>query len=367
MKIKALFLTAMFLVAGNCVVFSKDLKWHSADSLPLLGKAVDDASTTYRYQRLPDSLKHIVKRPALYGLGHHNTGLAVRFATDSPVLAVEWTSRFENLMEHMPPVGTRGLDVYLMLPDSSWTFLNSCRPELGKKTSRANVISNMDPGMREYMIYLSLYDGVDTLNIGIDSAYSLTKPRVDVLAAPKQPIVVYGTSLVHGGCVNRPGMTHVNQLGRRLNREVINLGFGGNGQLDPEIAEIMAAVPDPALFVLDFVPNCTDEQIDTLMEPFVDIIRAAHPDVPILFVENLEYTHLKFDNVTRDAVNRHNALLHKHYDILKQRYDNLYMMPSHGVTGLDGECTVDGVHLTDLGAQRFADALEVVIRPLLPQ
>lgn len=365
MRIRTLFV-ALLLTAGSNALFSQTLKWHSSDSLPLLGKAVDDASTGYRFQRLPDSLKQIVKRPALFGLGHHNTGMAVRFATDSPTLGIEWTSRFESLMEHMTPTGSRGLDVYVMEPDSSWTFFNSCRPQIGKKTSRVTLMSNMEPKMREYMVYLSLYDGVDTLNIGIDSAYTLTKPKVDVLARPSEPIIVYGTSLVHGGCVNRPGMTHVNQLGRRLNREVINLGFGGNGQLDLEIAEIMAAVPDPALYVLDFVPNCSDEQIDTLMEPFVDILRRAHPDVPILFVENLEYTHLKFDRVVRDAVQRHNALLHKHYDILCQRYDNLHMMPSHGVTGLDGECTVDAIHLTDLGATRFADALEPVIRSLLP-
>ena len=37
-------------------------------------------------------------------------------------------------------------------------------------------------------------------------------------------------------------MAHSNILARRLNREVINLGFSGNGQLDLEIADVIAAV-----------------------------------------------------------------------------------------------------------------------------
>jgi hypothetical protein len=36
-------------------------------------------------------------------------------------------------------------------------------------------------------------------------------------------------------------MAHSNILARRLNREVINLGFSGNGQLDLEIARVIAA------------------------------------------------------------------------------------------------------------------------------
>ena len=343
---------------------ARGIRWHSADSLPLLGKAVDDASTASRFQRLPDSLEHKVKRPPLFGLGRHSAGMAIRFTSDSPEIHARWKSRFNSIMNHMTPTGSRGLDLYVMLPDSTWTFAQTARPDLSSHTTETCVVSNMPSGQREYMLYLSLYDAVDSLFIGVPEEYSLTAPAVNHPKA-ESPIVYYGTSLVHGGCVNRPGMAHTNILRRRLDRDVINLGFGGNGQLDLEIAEVIAGVKDPSLVILDFVPNCSSGQIDTLMIPFVDIIRTAHPDVPILFIECLQHPRSRFDNQMRAATERHNAMMRRRYDDLTARYTGLHYLPTEGLLGDDNEHTVDALHLTDMGALRFADALEPVIRSIL--
>src|SRR5256885_13140974 len=45
--------------------------------------------------------------------------------------------------------------------------------------------------------------------------------------------VFYGTSITQGGCASRPGMVHTAILGRRFDVPVVNLGFSGNGTLDP--------------------------------------------------------------------------------------------------------------------------------------
>ena len=340
------------------------VKWHSSDSLPLLGKCVDDASTSERFQRLPDSLEHKVKRPALYGLGRHSTGMAIRFASDAPDIYVKWKSRFKGDMNIMTPTAVRGLDLYMMMPDSSWTFAQSCRPDLASDRTEVLALGNMDAEPREYMLYLSLYDGVQDLWIGADSAYNVTRPHI-ALPEVNNPIVYYGTSLVHGGCVNRAGMSHSNQLRRRLNRDVINLGFGGNGQLDLEIADIIAATKSPSLIILDFVPNCSTGQIDTLMIPFTDIVRAAHPDVPILFIECLDHPRNQFDLSARQLDDEHNAMMRRRFEDLTKKYKDIYYLPSKDLVGTDYESTVDGVHLTDYGATLFADSLEPVLRSIL--
>ena len=157
-------------------------------------------------------------------------------------------------------------------------------------------------------------------------------------------------------------MAHSNILARRLNREVINLGFSGNGQLDLEIADVIAAVPDPGLIVLDCVPNVNVEQIDTLLVPFFEIIRKAHPDVPVLFVEDPHFPHLKFDKEAHRQVYTLNALWKKHFDRLAAKYDNLHYLPADHIIGTDGEATVDGLHFTDLGFTRYANLLEPLIR-----
>lgn len=356
-------LISLSILLSTVVGSHAGIVWHSTDSMPLLGKCVDDASTSVRFQRLPDSLEQKVKRPALYGLGRHSAGMAVRFASDAPAIHLKWKSIFKSGMDIMTPTAVRGLDLYMLQPDSTWTFVNTGRPDLYNHVTQATVIDNMDSGMREYMVYLSLYDGVDSLYVGVDSLYHVTRPHI-ALPEVEKPVVYYGTSLVHGGCVQRPAMCHTNQLRRRLQRDVINLGFGGNGQLDLEIADVIAATPDPGLIVLDFVPNCSSGQIDTLMIPFVDIVRAAHPDVPILFIECLNHPRSQFDTYMRDATARHNAMMRRRYEDLTAKYDNLHYLPADGLIQ-GNEHTVDALHLTDYGATMFADSLEPIFRSLL--
>lgn len=362
---KKLLFSLLALVATTSASAAIPTVWHDADTLPLIGKGIDPNSTARRYQRLPDSLKTKVKRDAVYYLGTNSSGMAIRFSSNSPTIKARWKSLHKVLMNHMTPTGTRGLDLYTLMPDSTWTFVNTARPDLNNHTTETTIIGNMDSEMRDYMLYLSLYDGVDSLFIGVDSGYVLTAPITDKLVGKEKPVVLYGTSIMQGGCANRPGMCHTNILQRRLGREFFNFGFSGNGQLDLEIADVLAAVPDPAMYVLDFVPNCSDEQIDTLMIPFVEIIEKAHPGIPILFVEDPNFPHKRFDKRIRHEVDFRNGLMKGKYEILAARYPNLYYLPATDILGHDNEATVDALHFTDLGFTRFANLMEPILRAIL--
>ncbi|MDE6240397.1 MAG: hydrolase, partial [Muribaculaceae bacterium] len=193
-KIISSLIIAVAVLSANA---AGQIKWHSADSLPLIGKAVDDASTSNRYQRIPDSLLHTVRNGALAGLGRNSAGMALRFAAKTGRVDVKWHSPFKTLMNHQTPTGSRGLDLYTLMPDGTWTFVNSARPNVNSHDSQANVISNMTPVMREYLLYLPLYDGVDSLYIGLDEDALLLQPS-DVFHADK-PIIMYGTSILQGG------------------------------------------------------------------------------------------------------------------------------------------------------------------------
>lgn len=357
-------IVSFLLSAAAVIAASADIKWHGVDSLPLFGKCIDDTSTSMRFQRLPDSLEHKVKRADLFMLGKHSAGMAIRFSSDAPAIYARWKSVFGRSMNHMTPTGTRGLDLYVMQPDSTWTFVQSARPDMNNKTTETLIIGNMDPVMREYMLYLSLYDGTDSLSIGVDSSSQLLKP-MSGLPCKENPILYYGTSITQGGCANRPGMAHTNILQRRLNREVVNLGFSGNGQLDIEIADIIAAVHDPALVILDFVPNVTYEQVDTLLIPFVETIKAAHPNVPVLIIEDPDHPTKRFDrNVEQKCASRR-VLLKEKFDELASRFSEMYYLPAEGLLGFDNEHTVDGLHFTDIGFIRYATSLQPTITKIL--
>ena len=105
----------------------------------------------------------------------------------------------------------------------------------------------------------------------------------------KKPAVFYGTSILQGGCAARPGMAYPSIIGRMLDWPTINLGFSGNGKTEPEVAKLLAEL-DPAVYVLDSLPNLDVAETRERIEPFVKTIRAAHPTTPIVLVENVTYT-----------------------------------------------------------------------------
>jgi hypothetical protein len=261
----------------------------------------------------------------------------------------------------MTPTGTKGLDLY-SLEDGKWIFVNSGRPN--GKTNNAMIISNMESKDREYMLYLPLYDGITSLEIGIDSLSYIAQPQVD-LPVREKPVVCYGTSILQGGHASRPGMAHTNILSRWFNREFINLGFSGQGILDYEIAELMADV-DASAYIFDFVPNATVQQMNEKAEKFYSIVRTRHPNTPILFVEDPIFTHTRYDQRIAKEVKDKNETIGRVFEALKAKGEkNIYFLSSKDMIGQDGEATVDGIHFTDLGFMRYAELLYPMLKDLI--
>ena len=348
---------AMAILSGSAS--AQNVVYTDASVFPLYGKVSEQ--TNERYERLPSSLEGVSREPVWY-LGRHSAGLFIRFRSNSTSIHARWESTFNNTMTHMTDTGTKGLDLYALV-DGEWRHVCSAQPQ-GKKSERC-IIANMDPVEREYMLYLSLYDGVKSLEIGVDEGSMLDLPAVDRPSREK-PVVMYGTSILQGGCANRPGMAHTNIIGRRLDREVINLGFSGNALLDMEIAELMASVEDPGLYVLDYVPNASAQAIDEVGEQFFRIIRDAHPEVPVIFVEDVIFPHTLFDNAIREEVTRKNQAQKRLFDKLTAAGEkNIYYIGAEGMIGDDGEATVDGIHFTDLGAMRYVEHILPIVRKSL--
>jgi lysophospholipase L1-like esterase len=200
------------------------------------------------------------------------------------------------------------------------------------------------------------------VELGLPAGASL-EPAPDRYAASK-PIVFYGTSIVHGGAASRPGMGHPAIIGRMLDRPFINLGFGGNGRSEPEMARLLAEL-DPAVFVLDSLPNLTAAEVNERVGPFVEILREKHPATPVVLVENVNYASSGFLESTRSRVETSNGALRRIFDTrIKAGDRNLHYVPSWQLLGGDGEDTVDGTHPSDLGFQRMARGIGAVVGDL---
>jgi len=332
------------------------LTWHNVQDWGVEGKGWDE--TERYFDRLPAKAKSMVRGP-VWGLSRHSSGMCVRFETDATSISAKWTLLSKGLaMNHMPATGVSGLDLYAQDEQGRWRWVAIGRPV--RQEMKARLVAGLRPGRRAYMLYLPLYNGTNSLEIGVSpkAAFQGLPPRT-------KPIVFYGTSIMQGGCASRPGMVHSAILGRRLDRATLNLGFSGNGRMDAELATLMAEL-DASAYVLDALPNMQATEVAQRADPFVHTLRNARPATPIVLVEDRTYQHAWLVPSARKRNDTSRAALRKAYDrLVAAGVKGLHYVEGEHLFGDDGEASVDGSHATDLGFMRQADALEPILRKLL--
>ena len=336
--------------------------WFDVQNLDVEGKGWTDTESFY--DRLPQKAKGVV-RPPVWSLSKHSAGIAVRFVTDATTIKARWTLTSASLaMNHMAATGVSGLDLYVKTESGKWRWLGVGRP--AQQTTTATLVTGIIPGKREYMLYLPLYNGVKSVELGIPESSQLWKAPAREPGKDK-PLVFWGTSITQGGCASRTGMVHTAILGRRLDHPVINLGFSGNGRMEPEVAKLVAEL-DASVFIMDCLPNVTADTVKKETVPLVKTLRAAHPDTPILLVEDRTYTNAYLKPSSQERHRTSRAALKAGYEQLKKEgVKNLYYLEGDNLLGDDFEGTVDSSHPTDLGFFRQADAFEEALRPILEQ
>src|SRR5690606_35628327 len=207
------------------------------------------------FRRLPARAEGKIT-PAVWRLSQHTSGMYVRFKTDASSLKVKWSLTGENLaMPHFAATGVSGVDLYVKTEAGAWHWLSVGQPTKFPE-NETTFFTGVKVAEREFLLYLPLYNGIESLFIGIPEGAALQQ----ALEEDKKPIVFYGTSITQGGCASRAGMSTTAILGRKLNREMINLGFSGSGKMEPEMAHLLAEL-DPELYFIDCLPNLTAEEV----------------------------------------------------------------------------------------------------------
>lgn len=338
-----------------------DLTWHDAWDLTVEGLGFKDRQAPF--DRLPGRAEGVVRKE-VWDLSRDPSGVLVRFRTDAGSIQARWTLGRQNLAgNNVTAIAASGLDLYASPKPGVFQWAGFGAPSKFPD-SMATLAAALPPGEREYRVYLPIRNPVSKLEIGVPRGATMAKgaPR----PAERRPIVFYGTSITHGFSAGRSGMTHVAILGRRLDREMINLGFSGNGRMEKEVLEFVNEL-EPAIFVLDCLPNMNAAQVRERIEPGVMLLRQKHPRTPILLVEDRNYADNPM-NVKRQATNdaNHAALREVYAKLKRAGVNDLAYLAGSRLLGADREDTIDGSHPTDLGFVRQADAFEPILRALLP-
>ncbi len=354
------------LVAATTLLHSRqlsaadeELAWHDVTQWGVEGRGWEGDERKRYFDRLPAKADGVV-RPAVWNLSRHSAGMAVRFRSNARAIHVDYQLLSASLaMPHMPATGVSGLDLYAQAADGSLRWLQVTRPTAQHLVGP--IVTGLDGSERLYMLYLPLYNGVNSLKIGVPAASTIEplSPRTD------KPLVFYGTSIMHGACASRPGMAIPALLGRRFDKPTINLGFSGNGTMDPELGDLLGEL-DPAVYCIDCLPNMRPAQVTERTAPLVHSLRHARPDTPILLVEDRVFTNASFFPAKLQFHRENHRALRAAYDALvAEGVQGLHYLHGDDLLGSDGEAATDGSHPSDLGFVRYAAAYEQALKPIL--
>ncbi len=340
-----------------------EIDWYDLLDLGLEGRAWDASEMEHPYDRLPAKARGVVTA-AVWELAHESAGLRVRFVTDAPKLHARWWLRgWENMVAHIPQSGQTGLDLYARDDADAWRWAGSSFNGMAGAGEMQGALVNAARGRREYLLYLPYRHNIGRVLLGVPAGSAIEPAPSD--DARRKPLCFYGTSIVHGASATRAGMTYPAIVSRRLGRPFYNLGFGGNGPMHLEMAELLAEL-DAAVFIVAGCENMSPELVEERARPFAQILRKRHATTPILFLGNLRYAQAWLCEPRQQDWTKKNANLLAAVDALRDAGDaNVHFLPGSDLIGDDDEALVDGVHPSDLGFTRIADAVTPRLRGLL--
>ena len=297
------------------------------------------------FRRMPESPKF---PNAVNILSAHTSGGVLRFRSNTSLIKIRAKIRIRNNTADIMTYGRLGFDLYVDGVFRGISRLNFDQVN-SLEYSYVSTLQQTDNGvMHDYKLYFPLY--AEVLDFGI----AFTPGAVFESPAPfadERPVVLYGTSIEQGCSASRPGMSLGNQISRKLNLPVLNFGFAGSGHGESVVAEQLAKIENPRVYVLSYDANVSPEELEKTLRPFVKILKKAHPETPIISVSHLLCPHRKSESEW-----------HTRRTAAHQKAGTVFL---NGLTVLGpdyDDCYTDTVHPNDLGMKRFADALSEKIK-----
>ena len=126
---------------------------------------------------------------------------------------------------------------------------------------------------------------------------------------------------------------------------------------EPEVADLLADL-DPSVYVIDCMPNMEADLVDERLRYLLGALKEKRARTPVILVEEPAHgsAFIREDGAGDDTPK--NLVLQSIYKELGPDWNGLLSYVRGGeLLGDDGEATVDGLHPTELGFERMADAL----------
>ena len=329
-----------------------DILWFSPRKAPFRIYGLYEPLTQGPFQRL-DPKVAVATSPGVESLNLHTAGGRIRFATDSPYIAIKADMPATETMPHITKLGQSGFDLYRRYHNEDVAY-RSYLPPSGPHPGYESVVET-DGAFSIYTIHMPLYDGVNELYIGL-AAGSVLEAAPDYRI--EKPIVYYGSSITQGGCASKPGNAYQAIIAQHNDVNFINLGFSGSGKAEDAMIKYLSSIP-ASMFVCDYDHNAPDaDHLRATHERLYRAYRKANPETPILFVSKPDFHPYEPEAASINALRR--SIIHETYLKALTEGDPYvdFLDGENLFQGLSREsCTVDGCHPNDLGFFRMAQLI----------
>ncbi len=187
---------------------------------------------------------------------------------------------------------------------------------------------------------------------------------------PRLRYLAYGTSITQHGRCTAPHLTYVEQVGIRLEADVINLGCGGSAFCEPDIADYIAARNDWDFATLAISVNMLKFPLSFFYERASYMIRTicrSNPRRPVICITLFPYSKEFGDSFIgiedQGSPDDYRAALHQAYQDCG--CDNAYLMEGSEVLSNVGGLSTDLLHPADQGMIFMGENLARQIKHLV--
>lgn len=302
--------------------------------------------------RLP---KYMMDRvpPVVASRARCPSGGRIRFTSNTSQLHIRM--RAAGAERRSADIIWRGLDLFV--DGTYWRSISA-----GESMQDHTLFTGSHGRSKNITVYLPVYDEIEIMAIAVDG-----DARIGPAPAFAQPLplVLYGSSVVHGSGAGRPSVTYPALVGQRANLDFINLGFGGAGRAEPVVVDLVRQCR-ACCYVLDLGKSYDFQPREIYLE-MLGRIRAAHPTTPIISITPIYSSwELYCDSAFRTVSEHTRAVIAEATRIFQRQDNNLHLIEGPDLIGPDDMIAFyEGVHPNVLGNLRIAEALTTVLERAL--
>ncbi len=251
------------------------------------------------------------------------------------------------------------LDVYV-----NGRYLRSVAAEAANTEASLTLFTGLDRQEKEIVVYLPYRQELVVQAVGVDKDTVFGEPRHSF--SRPLPIVFYGSSVCQGSGAYKPGMTYEAILGRELNVDFVNLGFGGAGKAEANVVDLVNSIP-ACCYVFD-LGKSYGMQDKTAYKRMLQAVRASHPDVPLMCVTPITSSlEMHSEEYSRRSLHTRTVMREAVQELLQAGDKKVYLLEGPDLLGFDDHdgLSRDGVHPTDYGYSLIARRLSPTLKKLL--